>query len=149
MMLALLGATWSARATIFSIAGSWYKSVLDSSVTASRTAAISSGSGGRGTYSLAPARIAETAESASVPTPHATTVVPKRSDANESTNALISSATSTMTRSAPWPARNAVSAASMSGTWATFAPRLMAILLAAPTCPSRAPIINNRMVVSC
>ncbi len=72
-----------------------------SSATAASTAAISSASGGSGTYSLAPALIALTAVSALVPMPQATTGMLMRSLRRLSIMRWISSATSNMMRSAP------------------------------------------------
>ncbi len=99
-----------------------------SSVTAASTAAMSSASGGSGTYSLAPARIAFTASSVSAPMPQATTGTAILSDSSWEISWAMSSATSAMIRSEPCPERSAVSAASMSGAWATLAPRSRAIL---------------------
>ena len=72
-----------------------------SAVTASMTAAMSSGSGGSGMYSFAPAWMAATAAFASVPVPQATTGVRIRSAARASTRRPIGWATSIMIRSAP------------------------------------------------
>src|SRR5688500_820595 len=119
-----------------------------SSATAASTAAISSASGGRGTYSLAPALIALTAVSALVPMPQATTGMLMRSLRRLSIMRWVSSATSNMMRSAPWPLRSACIAWSTSSTWATLAPRLRAILPAAVMWPSRDPTMRRRMACS-
>ncbi len=68
---------------------------------------MSSASGGRGMYSLAPALMARTAASASVPMPQATTGTAMRSSFRLSTRWATSSLTSSMMRSAPWPERSA------------------------------------------
>ena len=67
------GAIFSASVMTADIAGSRWMIVWLSSATASRTAAISSASGGKGMYSLAPALMLSTAASAFVPMPQATT----------------------------------------------------------------------------
>jgi hypothetical protein len=71
--LAVEGAICLASLSTSAIAGSYVMKASVSSVTADRTAAMSSASGGSGTYSLAPARIAFTARAVSVPMPQATT----------------------------------------------------------------------------
>src|SRR6185437_8143576 len=145
---ASLGATWSARPITASIAGSskiiWWLS----SATAARTAAISSGSGGSGRYSLAPARMASTALRASVPMPQATTGVQMRSAESPRTSCPMSHLTSQSTRSAPSPPRRLASACSMSTAWVTRAPRSIAILVAAVSWPCSCPTIRSLMVLS-
>src|SRR6185437_12362473 len=145
---ASLGATWSARPITASIAGSskiiWWLS----SATAARTAAISSGSGGSGRYSLAPARMASTALRASVPMPQATTGVQMRSAESPRTSCPMSHLTSQSTRSAPLPPRRLASACSMSTAWVTRAPRSIAILVAAVSWPCSCPTIRSLMVLS-
>ena len=71
----------SASFTTRSMEGSRQTNDRLSAVTASMTAAISSGSGGSGMYSFAPAWMAATAAFASVPVPQATTGVRIRSAA--------------------------------------------------------------------
>src|SRR5690606_28126523 len=118
-----------------------------SSVTASSTAAISSASGGSGMYSFAPALMARTASAGSLPIPHPTTGTMMRSAARLATSVAMSSCTSAMIMSAPCPARSELSADGISGACDTVAPRDMAILLAAPICPLREPIMSRRMLL--
>ncbi len=143
--LASDGATCSARRSTGFIAGSRNTRVLVSSETAASTAAISSASGGRGTYSWAPARIALAAAAGSGPMPQAITGTEMRSCFRLLQKLAISRFTSTMTMSAPWPERSAVSAASISSTWATLAPLSSASLPAVEMCPSRVPTMRSRM----
>ena len=79
---AICEASWTTR----SIAGSRQIRLVWSAATASSTAAISSGSGGSGTYSRAPAWIAATAARASVEVPQATIGVRMRSASSAATN---------------------------------------------------------------
>ena len=116
-----------------------------SSATAVSTAPIRSASGGSGMYSLAPALIARTAAWVSLPTPQATTGTAMRSDARLEIKVARSSWTSANTKSAPRPERKKSSPASMVSTWLTLAPRLIAIWLAAPTCPSKVPMMSKRI----
>src|SRR6185312_9085622 len=115
--------------------------------TACSTAAISSASGGRGMYSLAPALIARTAASASLPMPQATIGTKMRSCFRLSIIRAMSSFTSIISRSAPWPERSALRPWSISSAWATVAPRLSAILPAVLKWPSSGPRIRRRMVL--
>jgi hypothetical protein len=128
---ASLGAIWSARRSTAAIAGSRLTIAWFCSATASSTAAMSCASGGRGMYSLAPARMARTAALASVPMPQATTGTLMRSVRRLSISRATSSFTSIITRSAPWPARRAAIAPSMLSVCATLAPRDIAIFPAA------------------
>ena len=105
-------ATRSAIVTTDSIAGSRTTMRGWSPATAAITAAINSGSGGRGIYSFAPALMARTAALASSVMPQATRVRCIRSAATLRAKAPTSSVTSIITRSAPWPLRSAVSASS-------------------------------------
>src|ERR1043166_4299123 len=119
-----------------------------SSVTRASTAAISSGSGGSGMYSLAPAWMAATAARASFVTPQATIGTAMRSASNRRTSSRISSATSTIRRSAPRPERSTASACSISLAWVTLAPLSIASLVAVVSWPFRVPTIRRRMAVS-
>src|SRR3569832_2408786 len=78
--------------------------------------------------------------------PQATTGVQMRSAARPRTRVPISKMTSQKTRSAPAPPRNAPSACSIEAAWVTFAPRSMAILVAAPIWPLRPPTMRRRMM---
>ena len=59
----------------------------------------------------------------------------------------MSSVTSQNTRSAPAPPRSESSACSIEPAWVTFAPRSIAILVAAPIWPFRPPTMRRRMVL--
>src|SRR5258708_25254135 len=120
-------------------------SLVESSATASSTAAISSAFGGSGMYSLAPALIACTAALASVPMPQATTGTLIRSFLSWVTSRATSSLTSIITRSAPWPERSAFMAAGIACTCATLAPRSCAIFPAVVMWPSSEPTMSKRM----
>src|SRR5579871_589411 len=117
-----------------------------SSATAASKAAISSGSGGSGIYSLAPAWIAATAARASLSVPQATIGVAMRSAVSLPARSRMSSATSTIRRSAP-RVRSTLSACSVSIAWVTAAPRSTAILVAALSWPFSVPIMRSRMAV--
>src|SRR5471030_2468901 len=113
--------------------------------TAARTAAIRSGSGGSGMYSLAPAWIARTAARASLVTPQATIGTWMRSASSRSTRSRMSRLTSTNKRSAPRPERSTASACSLLSAWVTDAPLSIAILLASVSWPPKVPMIKRRM----
>src|SRR6266568_2613462 len=117
----------------------------ESLATAASTAAISSGSGGSGMYSLAPAWMAATAARASLPTPQATIGAAIRSASSRSTRSRMSSATSTISRSAPRPERNTLSACSIDSAWVTLAPLSIASLVAVVSWPFKVPTIRRRM----
>src|SRR5690606_37111478 len=138
-------AIWSAMRTTRSMAGSRNRNSELSRATAAMTAAISSASGGRGIYSLAPARMALTAAAALASTPQATTGTAMRSASSPAISPAMSIITSTSSRSAPRPARSAASAMSTDGAWATLAPPSMAIRVARLNWPSRAPTMSKRM----
>src|SRR6185437_9911339 len=121
----------------------------ESLATAARTAAINSGSGGSGMYSLAPAWMAATAARASLEMPHATIGTWMCSASSRITRSRISSETSTRSRSAPLPPRNTRIACSLSSAWVTEAPLSIAILVAVVSCPFNVPTIRSRMVFSC
>src|SRR5262249_34539545 len=107
-----------------------------------------SGSGGSGMYSLAPAWIAATAARASVCTPQATIGTWICSASRRSTGSRMSSATSTIRRSAPLPERSTAMAWSLLSACVTAAPLSMAILVALVSWPLRVPTIRRRMVGS-
>src|ERR1044071_998231 len=115
-----------------------------SSVTAASTAAISSGSGGSGMYSLAPAWIASTAARALFSTPQATSDTWMCSSSSLATRSRMSIATSTISRSEPL-LRSTASAWSMDSAWVTAAPRSIAILVAVVSWPLSVPTIRSRM----
>src|ERR1700722_7918393 len=117
--------------------------------TAASTAAINSGSGGSGMYSLAPAWIAATAARASLEMPHATIGTWMCSASSRITRSRMSSPTSTSSRSAPLPPRSTRMACSWSSAWVTEAPLSMAILVAVVSWPFSVPTMRSRMVISC
>jgi hypothetical protein len=119
-----------------------------SSVTAARTAAISSASGGSGMNSLAPALIAAAARIGSASTPQATTGTRIRSDSLVAIRPAMSSVYSTISRSAPCPARSAWVAASQVSTCETLAPVFIAIFTATESCPFSFPTTRRRIVFS-
>src|SRR5882672_10165054 len=121
----------------------------ESLATAASTAAISSGSGGSGMYSLAPAWIAATAARASLDMPQATIGTWMCSASSRITRSRMSSATSTSSRSAPLPPRSTRIACSWSSAWVTEAPFSMAILVAVVSWPFSVPTMRSRMVISC
>src|ERR1700681_1429494 len=121
----------------------------ESLATAASTAAINSGSGGSGMYSLAPAWIAATAARASLEMPQATIGTWMCSASSRSTRSRMSRATSTSNRSAPLPPRNTRIACSWSSAWVTEAPLSMAILVAVVSWPFSVPTMRSRMVMSC
>src|SRR5689334_7231379 len=104
-----------------------------------------SGSGGSGMYSLAPAWIAATAARASVCTPQAPVGTWMCSASRRSTRSRMSSATSTISRSAPLPERSTAMACSLLSACVTDAPLSIAILVALVSCPLRVPTIRRRM----
>src|SRR5689334_452795 len=116
-----------------------------SSATAASTAAIMSGSGGSGMYSLAPAWMAATAARASVCTPQATIGTWMCSASSLITRSRMSSATSTIRRSAPLPERSTAMACSLLSACVTAAPLSMAIFVAVVSWPLRVPTIRRRM----
>src|SRR5215213_7824869 len=134
----------SASLTTRSIAASFQTKLRLSAATASITAAMSSGSGGSGMYSLAPAWMAATAARASVPVPQAITGVRMRSASSAVTRSRTERPTSIMMRSAPL-ARSTDRPCSMASAWVTPAPRLMAILEAATSSPLSRPMMRRRM----
>src|SRR5215469_7712286 len=107
-----------------------------------------SGSGGSGMYSLAPAWIAATAARASVWVPQATIGTWMCSASRRMTRSRMSSATSTISRSAPLPERSTAMACSLLSAWVTVAPLSIAILVAVVSWPFRVPTIRRRMVGS-
>src|SRR3954464_14343191 len=121
----------------------------ESLATAASTAAINSGSGGSGMYSLAPAWIAATAARASLEIPQATIGTWMCSASSRITKSRMSSATSTSNRSAPLPPRSTRIACSLSSAWVTEAPLSMAILVAVVSWPFNVPTMRSRMVFSC
>src|SRR5882724_6986831 len=121
----------------------------ESLATAASTAAINSGSGGSGMYSLAPAWIAATAARASLEMPQATIGTWMCSASSRITRSRISSATSTSSRSAPLPPRNTAIACSMVSAWVTEAPLSMAILVAVVSWPFSVPTMRSRISISC
>src|SRR3954452_23798891 len=121
----------------------------ESLATAASTAAISSGSGGSGMYSLAPAWIAATAARASLEMPQATIGTWMCSASSRITRSRISRATSTKRRSAPLPPRSTAIACSVVSAWVTEAPLSIAILVAAVSWPFNVPTMRSRMLISC
>src|SRR3954454_9711048 len=121
----------------------------ESLATAARTAAISSGSGGSGMYSLAPAWIAATAARASLEMPQATIGTWMCSASSRITRSRMSRATSTSNRSAPLPPRSTAIACSVASACVTEAPLFMAILVAVVSWPFNVPTMRSRMSVSC
>src|SRR5262249_2615478 len=126
----------------------WTRS-RESLATAASTAAISSGSGGSGMYSLAPAWIAATAARASVVMPQATIGTWMCSASSRITRSRMSRPTSTISRSAPLPLRSTLIACSLPSAWCTEAPLSIAILVAVVSCPFNVPTMRSRMIVSC
>src|SRR5690242_2035427 len=121
----------------------------ESLATAASTAAINSGSGGSGMYSLAPAWMAATAARASLVMPQATIGTWMCSASSRITRSRMSSATSTISRSAPLPLRSTFIACSLPSAWVTEAPLSIAILVAVVSCPFNVPTMRSRMRVSC
>src|SRR3979490_3240869 len=121
----------------------------ESLATAASTAAINSGSGGRGMYSLAPAWIAATAARASLEMPQATIGTGICLASSRITRSRMSRPTSTSNRSAPLPPRNTRMACSWSSAWVTEAPLAMAILVAVVSWPFSVPTMRSRMLISC
>src|SRR5688572_27905327 len=117
-----------------------------SSATAASTAAISSGSGGSGIYSFAPAWIAATAARASVEVPHATTGTVMCSASIRVMRSRMSTATSTISKSALRPERSTRSAISAPSACVTVAPLSMASLVASVSWPWSVPTIRRRIV---
>src|SRR5580698_1946223 len=117
-----------------------------SSATAASTAAISSGSGGSGMYSLAPAWMAATAARASVAVPQATIGAWICSASNALTSSRMAMATSTINRSAPRPDRSTASAWAISAACVTVAPLSIASLVAVVSWPLSVPTIRSRIV---
>src|SRR5438552_5840552 len=97
-------------------------------------------------YSFAPAWIAATAARASVEVPHATTGTVMCSASIRVMRSRISTATSTISRSALRPERNTRSAISAPSAWVTVAPLSMASLVASVSWPRSVPTIRRRMV---
>ena len=128
--LASEAATWSASLTTLAMAGSRNRKSALSRATAAIIAAISSASGGKGIYSLAPARMALTAAAALASVPQATTGTKMRSFSNPEISAGMSAITSTSSRSAPRPLLSEARAISISPAWATLAPPSIASLVA-------------------
>src|SRR5260370_6675568 len=120
----------------------------ESLATAASTAAINSGSGGSGMYSLAPAWMAATAARASLLVPQATIGTWMCSASRRCTRSRMSSATSAMIRSAPRPERKTASAWPIESAWVTVAPLSIASLVAVVSWPLRVPTIRRRMVRS-
>src|SRR5579862_3716377 len=116
-----------------------------SSATAASTAAISAASGGSGMYSLAPAWMAATAARASVAVPQATIGTWMCSASSPRTSSRMAMATSTISRSAPRPARSTASPWAMSAAWVTVAPFSIASLVAVVSWPSSVPMMRSRM----
>src|SRR5882672_1527970 len=121
----------------------------ESLATAASTAAISSGSGGSGMYSLAPAWIAATAARASLDMPQATIGTWMCSASSRITRSRMSRLTSTSKRSAPLPPRSTAIACSAASAWVTDAPLSIAILVAVVSWPFRVPTMRSRMMFSC
>src|SRR5256714_3096777 len=121
----------------------------ESLATAASTAAISSGSGGSGMYSLAPAWIAATAARASFEMPQATIGTWICSASSRITRSRMSRATSTSIRSAPLPPRSTAMACSVVSAWVTEAPLSIAILVAVVSWPFNVPTMRSRIIVSC
>src|SRR5882757_5899162 len=117
----------------------------ESLATAASTAAINSGSGGSGMYSLAPAWIAATAARASLEMPQATIGTWMCSASSSSTRSRISRATSTSSRSAPLPPRSTAIACSIASAWVTEAPLSIAILVAVVSWPFNVPTMRSRI----
>src|SRR6476646_5428437 len=117
----------------------------ESLATAASTAAISSGSGGSGMYSLAPARIAATAARASLEMPQATIGTWMCSASSRITRSRMSRLTSTSRRSAPLPPRNTAIACSAASAWVTEAPLSIAILVAVVSWPFNVPTMRSRI----
>src|SRR6185437_14221469 len=120
----------------------------ESLATAARTAAINSGSGGSGMYSLAPAWIAATAARASEEMPQATIGTWMCSASRRITRSRMSRPTSTSNRSAPLPPRKTRIACSWSSACVTEAPLSMAILVVVGSWPFSVPTMRSRMVIS-
>src|SRR6266567_3104266 len=99
-------------------------------------------------YSLAPAWIAATAARASVEVPQATTGTVMCSASSRVIRSRMSTATSTIRRSAPRPERSTRSAISAPSAWVTVAPFSMASLVASVSWPWRVPTIRRRIVSS-
>src|SRR3954466_486849 len=127
------------------MASSRYTRSRESLATAASTAAISSGSGGSGMYSFAPAWMAATAARASVDVPHATTGTVMCSASIRVIRSRISTATSTISRSALRPERSTRSAISAPSAWVTVAPLSMASLVASVSWPRSVPTIRRRI----
>src|SRR3954452_13843847 len=121
----------------------------ESLATAASTAAISSGSGGSGMYSLAPAWIAATAARASLEMPQATIGTWMCSASSRITRSRMSRATSTSSRSAPLPPRSTAIACSIASAWVTEAPLSIAILVAVVSWPFNVPTMRSRIIISC
>src|SRR4051812_31401334 len=121
----------------------------ESLATAASTAAISSGSGGSGMYSLAPAWIAATAARASLEMPQATIGTWMCSASSRITRSRMSRATSTSIRSAPLPPRSTAIACSVVSAWVTDAPFSIAILVAVVSWPFNVPTMRSRIIISC
>src|SRR5574337_246423 len=68
-----------------------------------------------------------------------------RSPSSRVIRSRMSSATSTIVKSAPRPERSTASACSLLSAWMTLAPLSMAILLAAVSWPPSEPTIRSRM----
>src|SRR4051812_41001060 len=117
----------------------------ESLATAASTAAISSGSGGSGMYSLAPAWIAATAARASLEMPQATIGTWMCSASSRITRSRMSRATSTSSRSAPLPPRSTAIACSIASAWVTEAPLSIAILVAVVSWPFNVPTMRSRI----
>src|SRR5215213_3882179 len=116
-----------------------------SSATAASTAAINSGSGGSGMYSFAPAWMAATAARASIEVPQATTGTVMCSASIRVMRSRISTATSTINRSALRPERRTRSAISAPSACVTVAPLSMASLVASVSWPRSVPTIRRRI----
>src|SRR4051812_32416493 len=96
-------------------------------------------------YSLAPAWIAATAARALFSMPQATIGTWMCSISSFSTRERMSTATSTISRSAPLPERSTASACSIDSAWVTDAPRSMAILVAVVSWPLSVPTMRSRI----
>src|SRR5476651_840001 len=129
------------------MASSRYTRSRESLATAASTAAISSGSGGSGMYSLAPAWMAATAARGLLSMPQATIGTWMCSASSFCTSSRMSIATSTMSMSAPRPERSTASAWVMCSAWVTVAPLSIAILVAVVSWPLSVPTIRRRMVL--
>src|SRR5690348_7439883 len=99
-------------------------------------------------YSLAPAWIAATAARALFSTPQATMATWMRSISSLPTRSRMSTATSTISRSAPLPDRSTASACSIDSAWVTAAPRSIAILVAVVSWPLSVPTMRSLMLAS-